>query len=596
MAQIQTTPKINPIYRQRLERVRLAINQSSGRSALPEWMLNNLRSPKDANLPWSFKDHEYQIGILACEAPHIAVKKSSQVGVSEMSAREILGLMSLIPGSHWIYSLQTTGYARKFTTGRFDPVVEASPLLSKMSSKEVNSMEQKKIGTSFLYMIGAQKTGQAISIPCRGVIRDEVDFCNQTALTALLSRLTHNDPGTEILQDFSTPTLPDYGIDETHGQGTQRVYMVYHQKCGQWTVVDPAFDIVLPGFDQDLLTLVKADLEDHRVRPNKSYVKCRCCGNEITRDNLMDARLRAWVPKYPDKPLESFYVSPLDVPRYNPPEKIILAVKNYKRADDWINFGLGHAHLPVGAAVSKEAAERAAVGAAVPPGRGAGFGWVGGMDVGKTCYLTAMQEIGGKFVVKWLERIRQEVAADGTDTVSTAAIERSQQYGMRKFVVDGGPDVTIPKRLIAGMRYQVAWAAYFARSIKGLDNFSLKEAEQMVTVARTAMIDDLVKDINDGRFIFPRSPETELLIKHLRKLKRAKRISETTGDETAVWVSSDPDNHYAFSLLYAYTAAKMSGTGVGEGLALSPEVIVAKARVPGLKTGTDQDNMLWPTQ
>lgn len=521
-------------------------------------MVSNLRDPRNPLLPWSFKDHEYQIGIVTCEASHIAVRKSSQVGVSELSGRLILGLMSLLQGTHWIYSLQTTSYARKFMTARLNPTIEHSKLLSRMRHSDADSTELKRIGDSFLYLVGAQKTGQAISIPCRGVIRDEIDFCNQTALTSLLSRLTHNDPGEEILQDFSTPTLPDYGIDKEFKKGTRSVYMAWHEVCGQWVVVDPAFDLVLPGFDDSLLVLSKADLEDPLIKPEGAWVKCRHCNREITRANLANPSFRSWVPEFPDMRTHSFYVSPLDVPKYNTPEKILRGITGYRRTDDWINFGLGHAHLPTGTAVSPSALDRATRGRTTQLSGYSHYGAVGGMDVGKTCHFVVMHEAGGQYVVDWLERIRQTIHADGTDEVSQRALEIIDQASLLKVVVDGGPDVTVPGRIIEGCLHHVAWASYFARQIKGLDNYTLDEVEQIITIARTAMIDDLVKDINAGRFVFPvDSPETELLLAHLRKLRKVRRVSETTGEEIAAWISSDSEDHYAFALLYAYTAMKL---------------------------------------
>jgi hypothetical protein len=592
---VHTTPKLDPAYRVRLERLRLALNRTSGRAALPEWMCANLRSPHDPSLPWSFKDHEYQLGILICEAPYIGVKKSSQVGVSELSAREILGLMTLLDGSHWIYSLQTTTYAGQFATARINPAIEASPQLQRMKHKEVDSTKLKRIGNSFLYLTGAQRTGQAISVPCRGVIRDEIDFCNQTALTSFLSRLTHNEPGTEILQDFSTPTLPDYGIDKVHKSGSQNVYMVYHEKCGQWVEVDPIVDIVLPGFDGDLITLTKAELDDPRVRPDKSYVKCRCCGNEVTRENLMNPVLRAWVPKYPEKATQTFYVSPLCVPKYNTTEKIITAVQNYERADDWINFGLGHAHLPADAAVAQAALDKAKSGLQTLPDASRMLGTALGLDVGKTCHLTVLSEHGGRYVVHWLERIRQQINGDGTDKVSEETLERIDQFGVYKGIVDGGPDVTVPGRLIQGSRYHTMWAAYFARTIKGLENYSLNEVEQIITIARTAMITDMVKDINAGRFIFPKdNPEVELLITHLKKLRRVNRVSETTGETTQAWVSSDTEDHYAFSLLYAYTAIKMMEGQFAAMPALPHGTFVSKAKMPGF--APNKESQIWLPQ
>ena len=147
------------------------------------------------------------------------------------------------------------------------------------------------------------------------------------------------------------------------------------------------------------------------------------------------------------------------------------------------------------------------------------------------------------------------------------------------------PDLTVPKKLIETSDYGQVWACYFSRSIKGSD-FAEDEVQQLVSVARTAMISHMVKEINAGRFLFPRGfTETQLLISHLKKLRKVRRVSETTGERVEAWVSTDSEDHYAFALLYAYTALKMMEAGKLGEMIISPSQMVTKVKTRGYDNG-----------
>jgi hypothetical protein len=82
------------------------------------------------------------------------------------------------------------------------------------------------------------------------------------------------------------------------------------------------------------------------------------------------------------------------------------------------------------------------------------------------------------------------------------------------------------------------------------------ESEQVVKVWRTELIDEVVHEINAGRFVLPANfPEVDVVVKHLTSLKRVRRLNDD-GTVTMVWVSTG-DDHYAFAILYAWVALKM---------------------------------------
>ncbi|HHL35205.1 MAG TPA: hypothetical protein ENJ30_12650 [Desulfobulbaceae bacterium] len=579
----------SPLLQARLDRMRVAALQSLGRSAIPQWIIDNTRHPNDPTKPWSFLHHEYQIGILETDAEYISVIKAAQTGMSELSVRLMLALASLYRSSRFMYVLPSSGFSRKFVVDRVDPVIESSPQLSRELSKEVNNSEIKRIANSFIYFAGAQKTGQAISVPAKGLVMDEVDFCSQSVLTSFYSRLQHNMPGESIVTRFSTPTVPGYGISQLHEAGSQGVYMVWHEKCGQWVVVDPLQDIILPGWQEDTLeNFTKADLDDPTLRLEAAFVQCPHCHKPISQSNLSDPKKRAWVHHYPDKVEKSFYVSPLDVAAINTPEKILRNVRNYNRHIDWINFGLGKAFQDAENSVVKQAVEKSATAITVYPGKSGVQGGLIGSDVGKTSHLLVGVRDGKYMDIIWAERIRQ----DGSGNLVSTWKERMDEYGAWKMVVDAGPDISSPQQLIEESVYGRAWACYFTRgSSRRLSDLDIKEEEQIIGAYRTSIIDKVVKQLNGGLIRLPKGhPELPTIIKHFTQMKRVSRLSDTTGETTAHWASLSKENHYFFALVYLMIADDLA-TGQGAVVALPDTGAIRKVQVGGAIQ--DRQNDFW---
>ena len=553
----------NPLLQARYDRQMVAIAQRSGRAQLPAWLEQHTRNPMAPAKPWSFKDHEYQIEILRTEAEFLSVIKAAQTGMSELSVRMALALASLYPSTNWIYILPSLLFARRFSTSRMDPVIENSPTLRSMISKEVNSSEMKKLAQSFLYFVGAQSQRQSISIPAKGLVMDEVDFCSATVLTSFMSRLGHNRPGESIITRFSTPTLPGYGISKMHDDGSQAVYMVWHEKCSHWVVIHPLHNIVLPGYDEDtLINFNKSDLDNPLLDFAKSWVQCPHCKQEITQQNLCTPQYRAWVHRYPERDQKSFYVSPLDVPAINTPEKILRNVDNYERHDDWVNFGLGVPYQSAENSVVLKSVKDAAKSYPITPAERCAVGCVMGSDVGKTSHRLVGKRNGKYLDIVWAERVRQT----GDNVLLESTMERMRQYGVWRFVIDAGPDITTPQAIIDASSYRQSYACYFVRQPKkDLSEFEEDEFTQTLKVPRTNIIDKVVKDLNGGLIRFmPESshPEMSLVFKHLSTMRRVKRISDTTGETLATWTSVSTENHYFFALVYLYLADMMVKSGL----------------------------------
>jgi len=197
-------------YSQHLSRVRAAIDPRAQAATISEWLIKHTTINSRA---WSFRDHEYQRTILDDPAPIKYVKKCSQVGISELAVRRVIAKVQLHAGINAMYVLPTAAFASMFSSTRLASALDSSKEAKESLYKTDSTTIKRFFNESFVYMRGASRSGQAISVPVTDLTLDEIDFAeDQAVLTSFASRMTHADEDLMSQLGFSTPTVPKYGI------------------------------------------------------------------------------------------------------------------------------------------------------------------------------------------------------------------------------------------------------------------------------------------------------------------------------------------------------------------------------------------------
>jgi len=554
-----------------LNRAKMSVQEIRDLSGLSRWIEENTQNPKEITKKWGYADHEYQVDILNDDRQKVSIKKCSQVGMSEVAVRMALGLLCVMPNSTAIYTLPSSKFASKFSKARIDPVIKHSKFLKPLVPAATNSSELKLIDNSFLYITGSFGQTAAISVPADILIRDEIDFSNQKALSTFASRLGHAKDG-GITRDFSTPTVSGYGISRAYDVSSQARYMVKHDKCGEW--VAPIFleDVVIPGFDNDLKLFEPADLENYTYRVDEAFVKCPHCGNKITEVNLAAPEKRQWVHKF-DKPDHGGYqVLPFDVIRVNPIAKTLKQLEEYERKADWVNFKLGETYEDAETSFINEMIKKYLI-----PGQDIGGGCVAGMDVGKTSnILIGKRNAGGGMDVIYAERIKQTEE----DYLHIRVMQLMKQFGVIKLVVDSMPDFTTAMQLIGANPIGKAYGAYYVRKTKtAFSNTDINDDDSIVNIYRTGSLDAAAKKVNTGVVRLPKCAETKEIQKQMSNIKRI-TATNSDGEQVNTWVKTGPE-HYAHALNYLLIADSLCDhraiTGVVPSL---PNIAKAKMRGP----------------
>jgi len=545
-------------HRNYLDRIASQATNVFDLSQIPQWLERNTRNPMDPDQRWNFKGHEYQREILSDMSDEVVAQKCSQVGASELWVRLMLAMLGLAKSITVIYVLPTTGFARKFSKARIDPVIEHSPVLKDLMNRDVDSSELKQIGNNFLYIAGSYGQNSAISVPARGLFQDEVDFCNQTTLTTFNSRLGHNKPGEYYKRSFSTPTVEKYGINGMYRDSSKAHYTVRCDSCHDWVAPNFMTDVEVPGFDGNLTLFEKEDIDNPLVKVDEAFIRCPKCKSPIKWETILNPNFRQWVHEEPDNPIHGYQIVPIDVPEVNPIARTLRQIKEYERKKDWVNFKIGYPYSDSETSFMQEVIDRYAIKNAerrpdddetdLVIAKNTAFG----LDVGKTSWFTVLANIDGETRAIYYERIRQ----DGDNYLGKRVQFLIKVFGCAKGVVDAGPDISVSKFLVENNHEGKVWACYYVRQQKGtLENYKLNDSEGIVTANRTGCFDSMAKRVNSGKTTLTRSPELATVKLHLSAVKRVDNRNDQ-GEMLSTWVSTGED-HYAHSLNYAHIAMDM---------------------------------------
>ena len=123
---MSTGRALNPLAEAYLARLKDSIERASAMGRMSSWLQKNTSL---GGVAFSFKDHEFQEEIVDDRHPSMVVKKPSQVGLSELMARMMLGFLAMVRDSVCLYTAPSGPDAQTFIKSRVDPVIRGSRYL-----------------------------------------------------------------------------------------------------------------------------------------------------------------------------------------------------------------------------------------------------------------------------------------------------------------------------------------------------------------------------------------------------------------------------------------------------------------------------------
>lgn len=538
------------IYRLHLDRVSTAVLRKYTASMIAKWVQEKTFY---AGQPYSFQDHEYQERILNELAPETNVQKCSQVGVSEVTARKALAVVNVLTPYTVAYTLPTAHFAGTFTKTRIDPIIEGSKELKAAIHRTNDNNEVKQFGDSFLFVRGAASSNAPISIPCDHLIHDEFDFSDQEVLGQYQSRLTHSK--WKRVDRFSTPTLPDFGINKAFKQSKRFYSMVKCCHCNHHFYPDYYKHVQIPGYTKDLREIDKSTLT--RIRWEEALVICPSCGKAPD----LSIQHREWVCENPGENFiaAGIQVSPFDAPNIIKPSYLVKVSTAYDRIQDFINFNLGLPAEDSEATLTREDFTEVFVRVEPSPN----VTYVMGVDVGNVYHfvVAAIDAWGDMFVVH-VEKVGMGRARERYN-------ELRREYRIGASVIDSGPHA----ETVMALQEQDPnlYASVYMRSKSVIThtvidkeedkNYEGQEFQRQVNVNRNKALDAYMNFIRENHLQIRVSEYQEEIIQHHTSMKRVKVYENESGEMAYAWQKTDGVDHFHHAFLYCWLAGKIRGVG-----------------------------------
>ena len=560
-----------------LARIKAGAYSVYGLANLDEWIC---KYTKINQLPFSFKDREFQIPILKDTAKDQIVVKCAQVGLSELSYRWAVAACCVMKNFNVIYTFPTAGDATKNNQTRIDPMITGSPELSRLISKDLNNSEIKKFGeNSFLFFKGTMAETAALSTPADAVIHDEYDKSDMDVVTTYVSRL--QDKQTKIRKVFSTPTLANYGVDKEARTANRMFHLAKCVHCSHLFKPDYYNDVKIPGYDAPLEEITKLNL--HKIRWQEAYLACPKCGKD---PDLHHTRM-PWVK---ENTLEMHHSNAWFVSPFSAHKRILVPnlVKNsteYKKVSEFKNQALGITAEEKNEAITVDDIEKAQATSFLPSSDIHQMG----IDMGLLCTITIGRELStGELLVQHRELVHYA-------NLEVRKAELSREFRVTTTVMDSQPLTDLTNRCCQSNPN--TWGGLYITT-KSPVPFTPQEQEEqpedgkmgfrIVKINRNVMFDEILALVKRGGLIVNKSNQDAKFMKHMLCMKRVEKFT-TLGELSYVWVKTgDEEDHYHHSLLYLRIATQIRHTAGGPGIISSggSPIHIVRARTQKVTGGS----------
>jgi hypothetical protein len=548
-------------------RLKAATTSQYGLNNISQYIQDNVKLNGKA---YSFENFEFQKRILNDTAPVSLTVKIAQVGLSTLSYAHALACCAVNP--HWGYGyvFPTDTDAAKACQTRIDPMIAESPEIRRIVNSQVDSTELKQIGSSFLYFRGCRGNTAALSISLDFLTIDEYDRCDPLKAAQYVSRL--QGKATKMQRIFSTPTVEGFGISLLAETAKRYRQIATCGKCNHTWLPSYHKDVKIPGWDKPLNEINKINIKDIDW-VNASWLCPRCGRNprfhferlEWVCENLQDNyEANAW------------FVSPVTGHKVVPAPYLVNVSTKFGTYDEFQNQALGEPVSVNNENVGTSEIQRLTVKGDFKDSSVHYFG----ADMGLICHVTILQ-IGpdGSLIA-----VRREKVPLGK--FEERRRELMSEYRCINSVHDTQPYVDLIQRLTEADPN--AYGAMFTTT-KTSEPYTVVQKEEnreagklnirRVNLNRTSIFDGLMHLIKTGMILFQdQGPEFESQFQlQMVSLKRLK-VYDRHEDITYQWLKGDGNDHFHFSLLYAYVAYLVRGTATGIGIGSLPLVRTFRPR------------------
>lgn len=473
--------------------------------------------------PIEFDQHCFLLDVYTDTTKKIVIRKAAQIGVSTFAILKELH-DAIYYKINQIHTLPTRDDVWKFVPDKVDGIIKANPLI-KITGK--NEVEQKQIGQSFIFYKGTFMEKEAIMLTSDRNIYDEVNKSNAEVIRDYRSRLGASKIAEEIY--ISTPTIPNFGIDDLWDQSDQKHWRFNCPKC---------------GFRQHMEWERNVDLE------NKIYI-CQKCHQELKPETIKSGE---WEARFPSREISGYWISQMIAP-WRTCADLIREKESAEDEQYFYNFILGLPYASPESQIPASLIYKNLISKVGQDERNSAMG----VDVQlRELYVI----IGNEKGIFGIARIEDKPEKSMWKRLE----ELGEVYETRYTVIDAGFS---PNDVLAFARkhpYKVymchnkpdpkmAQVVRFMDEGKFTDKPKDFEIDIKVLIDRNRVLDALLQDLKEGKIKFNFSandPRIEELVKHCQA-EYSRTVTDRFGTEKREWVASGRDD-FLDALIYYKTA------------------------------------------
>jgi hypothetical protein len=455
--------------------------------------------------------------------------KAAQMGITEVGLDVALFNIDVLKRSVVYFLPKKNPDATDFSKDRFDTAIELSPHFQNLFT-DINNVGHKRAGAASLYIRGTRSKSATKSIPAPTVILDELDEMVQANIRQAMERAS----GHKIKQiiRYSTPTIPDFGIDLVHKNSTQDHYFFRCPRCNRFTEL---------FFPDDLIVTADSVLDINNLR--KSYYRCNLCKGMILHEAKASIFNKAeWHSTInQDSDERGFYINQfysLQITPYEMAKTYLESIDDPARDQEWWNSKGGKAYVPKGSRVSfddlKNCIGNYSIHSPIPTGL-----ITMGVDQGKKIYY----EIDQWFLPEHLgndlnAKSEAKCIKAGYVTEFEQLDKLMHEYQINHVVADYQPE---RRKAEEFMRRFIGFVhlCYYARS-EASKTFTVNENEQSISVHRTSWLDAALQRFKKKTILLPNDLPSEYA-RHINALVR-RYDTDKDGNPIARYQNVGPDH------------------------------------------------------
>jgi len=478
--------------------------------------------------------------------PHKIVQKSTQIGITEyliaqafyFSEQKFSGLY-VLPSREGMFT---------FVANRVDRNVLHSPRYTALLQEGVGSDSRalKHLGGGGIKFVGSNSVSSFIEYPADYVLLDEYDRCNHENIQLAYDRLKATfDDREPVKIEVSTPTLPDWGINNKFNLSNMMTWQVTCPHCGENQAPD-WFENVVERVGNDWFLMDKT-WEESFTRDVGMF--CRSCGDPWTDKQRAKATMEgAFEAQNPNSKLRGYHLHRL----LDTSVKLSTLWKDFHEARGdstamqiFYNSDLGLAYKPSGSGIGVMDLDLCRRDYHMPDGLSKGddqgggyYGTVtAGVDVGKQSLYVR---------ISYYPSNTRRAAFIGRVAEFEELPPLFARYGVTTAVIDLNPETRKVREL--QLKTPILYACQFSPGEKGKPfELRIDRKARLITVDRTQVIDRMVAGFQLHQDVLPidvRSADNGAYYKHMQQPIRIER--EAKGQRYSIWTerASGKDDYF----------------------------------------------------